>query len=69
VILRNHARHAYLFEHGTAVRHTASGISRGAARPGKVFIPIAVRHKTEMTEELMRLLERQGFHITHGQAA
>ena len=69
VIVRNRARHAYLFEHGTATRHTAAGISRGAARPGKVFIPIAVRHRTAMTEALIRLVERQGFQVDRRMAA
>src|SRR4029450_2066051 len=68
-IVRNRAPHAYLFEHGTATRHTAAGISRGAARPGKVFIPIAVRHKTALTRDLIRLLERQGFQVTQSMAA
>jgi Bacteriophage HK97-gp10, putative tail-component len=69
VIVRNGAPHAYLFEHGTATRHTASGISRGAARPGKVFIPIAVRQKTAMVAALMQLIERQGFSVNRPMAA
>lgn len=68
-IVRNRAPHAYLFEHGTATRHTALGKTRGAARPGKVFIPIAVRHKTAMTHALMDLIERQGFTVNRRQAA
>lgn len=69
-ILRNRAPHAYLFEHGTAARHTAQGISRGAARPGRVFIPIAVDHKELMIADLMDLIEASGpFRINRAQAA
>jgi hypothetical protein len=68
-ILRNRAPHAYLFEHGTATRHTAAGISRGAMPPGRVFIPIAVREKTAMRNDLIALLERQGFTVNRQEAA
>lgn len=63
-VLINSAPHAYIFENGTELRETAEGWKRGSARPGRVFVPIAIKHRRRMNRELMRLLERAGLRVT-----
>ena len=62
------APHAHLFEFGTAQRRWKSGKSTGAAPapPQKIFIPIAVRKRKHMTEELIDVVEGMGLKVTRG---
>ena len=51
---------AYIFEIGTAARHTQIGANRGAMRPGKAFLPVMERERARMYEDLRVVLEREG---------
>jgi hypothetical protein len=68
-VLRNTANHAYIYEHGTEMRHTARGQSRGAMPPGRVFIPIALRQKRIAVEALKELVRRHGFAVNGAEVA
>jgi hypothetical protein len=57
------ARHANIYEHGTASRQTALGYNRGAARPGHVFAPTMERSQRTVYERLMALLQRVGLKV------
>ena len=63
-ILRNRAKHAYIYEHGSEMRYTDSGARRGKMPPGRVFIPIAVRHRQLMVHALTDLVRRAGFTVS-----
>lgn len=61
-ILFNNAKHAYIFEHGTAARH--SGIrSTGIMPAGNVFIPRVIKWRNRMYDALARMLEGHGFEV------
>jgi hypothetical protein len=59
-IVRNTAKHAFLFEHGSKARHTEIGANRGAMPAGNVFIPRMQHWRTAMYDALAALLERHG---------
>jgi hypothetical protein len=60
--VKNKARHSHLFELGTVTRQTALGYNRGAVPkvnpPGRVFVPIAMRHRRQMFANLKAMLAR-----------
>jgi hypothetical protein len=62
--VKNTAKHAYIFESGTATRHWASGKSTGTMPAGRVFIPIAMQRRRIMLAALIDLVERSGLHIS-----
>jgi hypothetical protein len=67
--LRSSAKHAHLYEFGTAIRHTRRGWLRGAMHgapltPKPVFVPAVMRHRAAMTADLIALVERAGFQVT-----
>lgn len=64
----NTAPHAYIYENGTAARHTSRGYNRGAMPAKHVFIPIAIRHRKAMYRELIGLLETRGATVTSNAA-
>lgn len=59
-IVKNTAKHAWLFENGSQARHTALGANRGAMPAGHVFLPIVIRWRRIMYEQLKSLLVRHG---------
>ena len=59
-VVRNTAPHAFIFENGTEMRETAQGWKRGSARPGRIFVPIMIKHRRRMNSELIGLLRRAG---------
>lgn len=63
-IVVNKAPHAWMFENGTNARHTDLGIDRGSAPPGHVFIPIVMRRRRAMYEQLRGLLTRHGLAVS-----
>lgn len=63
VAVRSTARHAFIFENGTQTRKTQLGANRGAMPPGRVFIPIMIRHRRMLNELLVDLVERAGFKV------
>ena len=64
-VVKSTAKHARIFESGTQVRKNAKGQNRGAMPPGNIFIPVVVRKRKEMTEDLTGLLEQSGIEV-HG---
>ena len=65
-VVKSAAPHAFIWENGTQARHTDLGYNRGAMPPGHVFIPICIRKRREMNQELVALLEREGFTVLGG---
>jgi hypothetical protein len=63
-VVRNRARHAAIFEYGTAARHWANGKSTGRMPAGRVFIPIAMQRRRIMLAALIDLVERSGLHVS-----
>jgi hypothetical protein len=64
VTVKNRAPHAWLFEYGTATRHTSLGWNRGAMPPGKVFVPAMERARRAMYDRLRELLRAAGLTVT-----
>lgn len=62
-IVKNTAKHAWLFENGSQSRHTDIGANRGSMPPGHVFIPRVVRQRRTMYEQLKAMLVRVGFEV------
>ncbi len=62
--VRNTAKHAYIFEHGTGPRRWASGKSTGSMPEGRLFIPIAMQRRRIMLAALVDLVERAGLKVT-----
>jgi len=62
--VRNTAKHAYIFEQGTAPRRWANGKSTGRMPAGRVFIPIAIQRRRIMLAALIDLVERAGLHVS-----
>jgi hypothetical protein len=62
-VVKNTARHAWMFENGTQARHTAIGANRGSMPAGHVFIPIVMRWRRRMYEQLKSLLVRHGLQV------
>lgn len=64
----NTAPHATIFEAGTQARHyfTTRGVKHltGAMPPGRVFVPIVVRRRRGMYDQLRSLLERFGLLVS-----
>lgn len=65
--VKSAAKHAYIYENGTQVRHTNAGANRGAmppAPPGRAFIPALIRARRRMYAQLEDLLKRNGLVVT-----
>jgi hypothetical protein len=73
----NTAKHAHLFEKGTKARQYTghgpgkkmpagwkAGKGTGAARPGKIFIPIAILRRRVMVAALAEIVTRAGLTVT-----
>lgn len=62
------AKHAFIYETGTASRQTDLGYDRGAMPGAKVFIPTMMRHRRALEQELAALLRRAGLEVVevHG---
>lgn len=63
-ILKNNSKHAWLFENGSQARHTAIGANRGSMPAGHIFIPIVMRQRRAMYEDLKTLLVRHGLQVS-----
>ena len=62
--VRSTSKLAYIFENGTQARHTETGANRGAMPPGHVFVPIVVRERRAMNEDLIGLVQSEGLTVT-----
>ncbi len=67
-LVKNSARHAYIWEHGSQLRHTESGASRGRMPepPGRVFVPVVQRKRAAMYTKLIAMVEREGLVVRGG---
>lgn len=63
-IVRNTAKHAFLWENGTQARHTELGANRGAMPPGNVFVPNVLRRRRQMYDQLKALIASKGLTVT-----
>jgi hypothetical protein len=63
-VVKNTAKHAWLFENGTQARHNDLGANRGSMPPGHVFIPAMIKRRRIMYQQLRALLERHGLKVT-----
>lgn len=64
VVVKNTAKHAWIYENGTQARHTRIGANRGVMPPGHAFIPAAERSRARMYRELSDMLVREGFLVS-----
>ena len=58
------APHAKLYEYGTQTRQWENGKSTGAAPARPTLIPIAVRERRSMVEDLIDIVEKTGLKVT-----
>lgn len=66
-VLRSRAPHAHLVEFGTGSRKTRKGYNRGvmpAAPESERLIPIAIRERRRMYDDLAGMLREHGFEVT-----
>jgi len=57
--VRSTARHAYIFEYGTAVRRTnTTKANRGVMPAANVFVPSAIRWRARLYEDARQALQR-----------
>jgi hypothetical protein len=63
IAVKNTAKHATIFELGTATRHTRKGWNRGVMPPGRVFVPEMIRQRYGMYTDLAALLARHGLTV------
>lgn len=66
-IVKSKAKHAWLYENGSQVRHTAKGANRGVmppAGPGRAFIPVMIKARRQMYGKLADVLKRHGLQVT-----
>lgn len=67
-IVKSKAKHAWIYENGTQVRHTAKGAHRGVmpapSPPGRAFIPVMIKARKQMYLKLADLLKRHGLQVT-----
>ena len=67
VVIRVKGRHAFWFEHGTAARHTSQGAARGVMNPAPPmhkFVPVLMRERRGMYEDLADLVRAQGLEVS-----
>jgi len=65
--VESRAPHAVIFEKGTRLRRTDRGANRGrmpAASPEQAMIPTVIRARARMIQDLIALLEREGFKVS-----
>jgi hypothetical protein len=65
-IVKSASKHAHLFERGTNTRRTGKGANRGRmpeASESQQMIPVVIRARRRMYEQLADLLRRAGFQV------
>lgn len=63
-VVKNTAKHAWIFENGTQARHTKIGANRGSMPPGRVFIPRVIKARRQMYEHLLSMLQQHGLTVS-----
>jgi len=66
VRVKSTAKHAWLFENGSELRHTDAGINRGRMPAGKVMVPIVIRERRAMYDDLAAMIEQHGLTVRRG---
>jgi hypothetical protein len=62
-VVRSTAAHATLFETGTQTRQTSLGYNRGFMPGANIFVPVVVRRRREMFEQLVVIIEKEGLDV------
>ena len=62
-VVRSTAPHATLFETGTQTRQTKKGANRGFMPGANIFVPVVVRRRREMDEDLIAVVEQAGIDV------
>jgi len=62
--VKSTAKHAHIFEYGTAARRWANGKSTGRMPVGGVFVPIVIARRRVLVAALIELVERAGLKVT-----
>lgn len=65
--VKSNAKHVHIFEKGTQLRHTNSGANRGRMPPApesQRMIPIVIRARRRMVQQLIEMVQRQGLEVT-----
>lgn len=66
-IVKSTAPHSHLFERGTGARRTRKGWNRGrmpVAPESQRMVPIAIRVRRRMVNQLIAMVERAGFTVS-----
>jgi len=66
VRVRSTSKHAWLYENGSELRHTEAGINRGRMPAGKAMIPIVIRERRAMYDDLAAMIARHGLTVSRG---
>lgn len=73
IVVKNTAKHAWLYDHGSQARHVSLlpkwpasnfGPNRGAMPPAWTFIKTAIRERSLMVRQLVEMVRREGFTVT-----
>jgi bacteriophage HK97-gp10 putative tail-component len=67
-IVRNKAKHAFIFEVGTETRKTSLGAVKGRMPPGHVFVRITMQRRRRMYQEIADMMRSEGLEV-HGDVA
>lgn len=63
-IVKNTAKLANIFEVGSQARHTELGANRGSMPPGHVFVPVVMRRRRQMYDQLKDVLAKAGIEVS-----
>jgi hypothetical protein len=63
MVVRQTAKHGWIYENGTEARHTRLNGDRGRMPPGHVFIPIIIDQRRKMYEDLAAMMKRNGLEV------
>jgi hypothetical protein len=64
VLVKNTAKHAWVFENGSQARHTELGANRGSMPPGHVFVPAMERSRRQMYADLGAVVASHGLTVS-----
>jgi len=62
-VVRSTAPHATLFETGTQTRQTTLGYNRGFMPGANIFVPVVVRRRRAMFDQLVTIVEEAGLDV------
>jgi len=62
-VVRSSAPHAALFETGTQTRQTSLGYNRGFMPGANIFVPVVMKYRREMFEDLVAIVEEAGIDV------